>query len=62
MELDLITMISNMGFPIAIAAFLLLKSDNTNKELITAINSLTKIISHCDNNSYCKKEEGKPNE
>jgi len=41
---EIITMVSNVGFPIAIAAFLLIRIESRMENLTAAINQLTKTL------------------
>lgn len=41
MEVDLVTLIGQVGFPIAVAAYLLIRVDKTMKELAGAVSSLS---------------------
>lgn len=40
-EIDIISLIGQTGFPIAVAAYLLVKFDKTIKELSNAVNTLS---------------------
>jgi len=47
MEFDLITLISQVGFPIAVAAFILVRLDHTLKSLREEIIGLRHEIHRC---------------
>ena len=47
---SLTNLVSNVGFPIAITVFMLIKMDNSFKELSESVKSLTKEIK---NNKKC---------
>ena len=41
---ELITMVANVGFPIVVSIFMIVRVDNTIKELLVAITKLTERI------------------
>ncbi len=42
---DIIKFIQAVGFPIAVAAYVLIRLEYTQRELIKAVNALTQVIS-----------------
>jgi len=45
MEMDLITAISNVGFPIAVASYMIFKMETTMKKLTNSIDTAIMIMS-----------------